>query len=556
MSSLVTVLAVGAVQASSSDAAPPADQGGTRPAATYSGELVPLATTTSIEAEAGSATVRGRLVFNASTDDEGYEPWTSDGTARGTRLLADLLPGTKGSYPSEFVTFREQVYFLATGPSGGTGLWRTDGDRVVLVYEWDGGAGRLVSTRTQLFLVANTPQHGVELWASDGSRGGTREVRDIWPGQEDAVLESTLVSAGEVVLFRATHRAGVLKPWVSDGTEAGTRRLDLYPDEVDLHVGDIGVIGDRVVLAAGDDRSGQELWGGLASTGVDGVSDLRLGEAWSGPRSFTRLADTWVFSAVTAVGRELWITDGTAGGTGLLRDIVPGSVSGAPQLLTPVGHRTVLFIAADEDGAFGLWSTTGTTATTRPVDLPENVEYAYPVGTLGRRAVVVAWTPDDRPELLVSEGGTAPLRPVAHRKTELAPDAELEWIGSVGNVGFVSVENPDSGGYTLAAWNAVSSRTRVPRRLECHVGDQVRVPVRVTSAEGAPSGGAVSVLRSGRTLGRARLIDGAASVRLSARLAPGLHRLRARWTGSLQAASSTSGPLLLRIDRAGARSCR
>ena len=42
---------------------------------------------------------KGKLYFSANDDENGTEFWVSDGTADGTKLLADISPGiSSGSY--------------------------------------------------------------------------------------------------------------------------------------------------------------------------------------------------------------------------------------------------------------------------------------------------------------------------------------------------------------------------------------------------------------------------------------------------------------------------
>src|SRR5690348_2077998 len=52
-------------------------------------------------------TASGSRVFFAMDDGpsntHGTEPWVSDGTAAGTHMIADVVPGTDGSTPSCFV---------------------------------------------------------------------------------------------------------------------------------------------------------------------------------------------------------------------------------------------------------------------------------------------------------------------------------------------------------------------------------------------------------------------------------------------------------------------
>ncbi|MEZ5174408.1 MAG: T9SS type A sorting domain-containing protein [Bacteroidia bacterium] len=48
-----------------------------------------------------------------------YELFKSDGTAAGTELVSDHVPGTEGANPGEFFEFRTRIYFAATTPATG-----------------------------------------------------------------------------------------------------------------------------------------------------------------------------------------------------------------------------------------------------------------------------------------------------------------------------------------------------------------------------------------------------------------------------------------------------
>jgi ELWxxDGT repeat protein len=90
-----------------------------------------------------------------------------------------------------------------------------------------------------------------------------------------------------------------------------------------------------------------------------------------GPGSFSA-AIAWVMPVDQGVvfqmdsiahGRELWASDGTSGGTLLLRDIIPGSLGSEPSTPLQAGSR-VAFRAKGEDGADKLWFTDGIDAGT------------------------------------------------------------------------------------------------------------------------------------------------------------------------------------------------
>jgi ELWxxDGT repeat protein len=69
------------------------------------------------------AAVAGRLVFSASDGIHGYEPWVSDGTAEGTRMLADVAAGLPSSGPQGFTLAGGLVYFSADDGVSGRELW-------------------------------------------------------------------------------------------------------------------------------------------------------------------------------------------------------------------------------------------------------------------------------------------------------------------------------------------------------------------------------------------------------------------------------------------------
>lgn len=82
-------------------------------------------------------------------------------------------------------------------------------------------------------------------------------------------------------------------------------------------------------------------------------------------KSMVKMGNT-IFLAIDSpiTGSELWKTDGTPEGTELVRDIIVGTVGSEPQDLTPVGNR-LYFTALNEAGARNLWITNGQAAGTR-----------------------------------------------------------------------------------------------------------------------------------------------------------------------------------------------
>jgi ELWxxDGT repeat protein len=144
----------------------------------------------------------GRLWFFAAAD-RGEEPWVTDGTPAGTRPLGDLNPGAAssivGGYPGPahepfFVAGPDgYVYFQATTAAEGTELFRSDGTAAGtgLVADFVPGTGDSIpgpflTVGGRLFVAANNPVYGRE-WhliasgpaAPDPNRDGRVDFADL-----------------------------------------------------------------------------------------------------------------------------------------------------------------------------------------------------------------------------------------------------------------------------------------------------------------------------------------------------------------------------------------
>ncbi|HYO54798.1 ELWxxDGT repeat protein, partial [Archangium sp.] len=69
------------------------------------------------------ASPHGDIAFPFANDAGGMEPWTSDGTAEGTRPLADLAPGPLSSSPANLTVSGSRLFFVADEGEHGRELW-------------------------------------------------------------------------------------------------------------------------------------------------------------------------------------------------------------------------------------------------------------------------------------------------------------------------------------------------------------------------------------------------------------------------------------------------
>lgn len=206
----------------------------------------------------------GSRVFFAADDGEtGRELWVTDGTLRGTRRVADLVPGPEGSAPHGLLAVGDSVWFFAAYGRG-EGLFKSDGSRrgTALVSDLAGASQtrELTYARGKLFFVAYRPASGTELWTSGGSPPTTHMVADLRPGRRGS-LPQYLKAVGERVVFAADDGTTGLEPWSSDGTAEGTVRWgDIAPGGAASSPGPFSVAKGKILFGADDGEHGRELW--------------------------------------------------------------------------------------------------------------------------------------------------------------------------------------------------------------------------------------------------------------------------------------------------------
>src|SRR4029453_16183343 len=94
------------------------------------------------------------------------------------------------------------------------------------------------------------------------------------------------------------------------------------------------------------------------------VTDLDPTPADSYPAWIVDIGGAAFFNATTTgTGNEIWKSDGTPGGTVLVRDVRPGPAGSDPQSLVPLGG-VALFVATTDAQTKELWKTDGTAAGT------------------------------------------------------------------------------------------------------------------------------------------------------------------------------------------------
>lgn len=322
----------------------------------------------------------GRLWFSAARDGDDDELWCSDGTIAGTRLVADLEPGPQASFPCEFTPLGADLVFLA---------------------------------RDQV--------HGDELRVTDGTSAGTRLVLDASPGPSSGIARILGVQAGRVTALGVEPGSLQATLWRTGGSAATTRS-----------VGPIGPTGSRADSRARVATVGRKLLFGcksvagdtlLVSDGTgDGTRVLAGPTSSGGPMELRGLLADGPMAWVTLARRgaspraELWHSDGTDAGTTLVFASTSESFLDSRALLTVGGRRCFLDVLSYPEWSglpaeADLWFTDGTQAGTTIVARPPLADGGYaaistPVPA-GERAVFLADDGVHGRELWSSDGTAA-----------------------------------------------------------------------------------------------------------------------------------------------------
>jgi ELWxxDGT repeat protein len=303
----------------------------------------------------------GTLLFVADDGVHGPEVWRSDGSAAGTALVLDIYPGAFAPYgvaPSQLTAMDGTVFFTAIDEAHGQELWRSDGTAggTVLVRDIvagpDSGEPRHLTAvgGTLFFQVQTGTGRHYELWRSDGTASGTERVRAFDAAADGSEL-GLLTDVSGTLFFVADDGVHGREPWRSDGTTDGTVLVrDIQPgpgSSVPPGAYGVGIgLGGVFFLQADDGVHGREPWRSDGTTaGTALLRDIQPGTASGAPGDWARMDGILYFGADDGVhGRELWRSDGTTAGTALVRDIYAGPASAYPAGLVEVHGR--LFLAA------------------------------------------------------------------------------------------------------------------------------------------------------------------------------------------------------------------
>ncbi|MDG1781925.1 MAG: PKD domain-containing protein [Flavobacteriales bacterium] len=360
-----------------------------------------------------------QLFFRADDGISGAELWVSDGTTEGTVLHTDVSEGfgnggfirmdatdshlvfegyqagggsqvhslglgetnssltldiwAEGQEDVEQMTKVGNEFFFRANDSSGFGaspdLWKTDGTVKVKDFPAYGiNPDDFVEASGKLWFFAGEYSTSSDwgLYTSDGTDEGTYQVK-YFNFQEDYQHPYNVAGYNGGILFTAWLDGVGNEVYYSDGTEEGTNLVTtIWPGEGDLFTYNFVEVDGISYFITKSPEGGAELWrtdateagtyqvADIAEGVEDGVLDLRNFE-----NTIETVNGLLFFAGKTEEGEfELFVSDGTDEGTGLLADINPNGSSNPHTFFAASDY--VYFIADHASFGSELWRTNGT----------------------------------------------------------------------------------------------------------------------------------------------------------------------------------------------------
>lgn len=306
---------------------------------------------------------RDQLFFTAYAPGLQLELWKSDGTTAGTQVVADLAPPDDyygGSNPRLLTVFKDRLYFATAQEK----IYKTDGTAAGTVVVDDiYYSGYVATSLTVAGDYLYYYKGGDALYRTNGSSLSSIPL----PAVDSDIFFRSLYAAGDKLfaIFASTYYSEETLFAFDAAANTWSRLIDINSGRYGHDEGDpfIAVDGKLffTVRRGADNNGTEELWvsdGTPAGTFIVKSFPLSWYSSGSGMASLTPYAGQLFFRAGSGEQYALWRSDGTAGGTVKVHDI---QITTPPYVPNPpaISDGKLFFSGNNE-----LWETDGTTAGT------------------------------------------------------------------------------------------------------------------------------------------------------------------------------------------------
>lgn len=370
-----------------------------------------LTHTTEVDTRLLPLVASGPVIYFAADDGEhGVELWRSNGSADGTRMVADLSSAASqtGSTPLNLAAFGDALIFTADDGVHGREPWITSAAGITMLVDAMPGTASSV---------------GVDALGRSGSFG--------------VALDGTFIFVADTP-YAAWPIGQKPNVWRTDGTITGTRLIgadrlvvsDVYADRFFRVGSDVYFLGALATDSPSQAGSDTALWRTNGTdAGTTEVTGMAVAPELVNFSNLYATNDALYFTAATADQPDrkgLWRASAQPVGVTLLID----DLGAAPLLRFVPGSGNTTYVSSSQPGS--LWSTDGTSVGTRRLHASSSVcSNTALLATLGDSAVFAACDVAGNDELwLVRDDKAALLR-------DLLPG---EWQGGLARVVAVSAQ--------------------------------------------------------------------------------------------------------------------
>ncbi|MEO7309154.1 MAG: ELWxxDGT repeat protein [Chitinophagaceae bacterium] len=289
-------------------------------------------------------------------------------------LLKDIYPGTTGSIPAEIVKTPAYVFFNAEDDDVDTdkGLYRTDGT-------WAGtiklnltdttylstSASKLTALGNKIIFAGDNLNFYGEVWVSDGTQAGTKALERFQPAtyssnqNRKVVMDMAQLNNDVVYSVRSTNNHLLLKK--TDGTPGA---MQLVYDfgvwaNTDAQVTLFTTVNNILFFILYDGNSTDQLWRSDGTTGGTYLLKDFTTARYVASRLMPAGNNLYIMLVEPGTGNVLWKSNGTDTGTVALKTIgtTAGNNNYPPN--AAVGS-TFYFTGADNTNGTELWKSDGT----------------------------------------------------------------------------------------------------------------------------------------------------------------------------------------------------
>lgn len=207
------------------------------------------------------------------------------------------------------------------------------------------------------------------IYVTDGTEAGTLRVTGF--DTMYAIDYASIFNIGNgKIIFEVMYAGTDYQIWITDGTEIGTT-LVCNRGQAPLSITKFSINGKALLLYRGDyDQNNSEIWStdgteiGTVKISEGFGNQLSLASYYDGQTSVLNQTQLIFYNSVFDGTSTLWVTDGTPAGTYVVKDNIPGNLSG---LARCSDNKTVFWINESDYSDFVLWTTDGTENGTVPI---------------------------------------------------------------------------------------------------------------------------------------------------------------------------------------------